>query len=75
MGKQLRINGQTEEVEEHEEDKTVKQLKQEAGIPADNPMTYNDGDATYELADQDTVEHIPDGATVAPLPDSGRLFG
>ena len=72
MGKQLRINGQ---LEDHEEDKTVADLKQEADIPADNSLVYDDGTDTYSLSDRDTVKDIPDGSTVAPLPDSGRLFG
>ena len=72
MGKQLRINGQ---LEDHEEDKSVADLKRDAGIPADKPLTYDDGTDTYSLSDRDTVEDIPDGSTVASLPDSGHLFG
>lgn len=72
MGKQLHINGQ---IEDHEEDKTVAELKRETGIPAEKPLTYDDGNDTYSLSDGDTVEDIPERSTVAPLPDSGRLFG
>lgn len=72
MGRQLRINGQ---LAEYEEDTTIADLKREAGIPAQKPLTYNDGTDTYDLTDRDTVGAIPEGSTVAPLPDSGRLFG
>lgn len=73
MGRQLRINGQ---LEDHEEDKTVKQLKTELGIPANDTLTYNDGTDTYPLADTDTAGEIPEASTIASLPDPGSVrFG
>lgn len=74
MGKQLRINGQ---LEEHEEDKTMKELKQELGLPADEMLTYADDTDTYQLADYDTVGDIPARSTVASLPGNSnrQLFG
>lgn len=72
MGRTLQING---EGEEHEEDKTVAELKEELGIPEDDTLTYDIGGSTYDLNDQETVGDIPEDSTVAPLPDSGRLFG
>ena len=72
MGRRLQING---EPEEHEEDKTVAELKDELGIPEEDTLTYDDGNSTYDLHDQETVGDIPEDSTIAPFPDSGRLFG
>lgn len=72
MGRQIQIGERTEE---HEEDKTIRELKEELGIPLDKSLTYDDGTGTYELHDGDTVGGVPEGSTVASLPDSGRLFG
>lgn len=73
MGTELYING---EPTEYEEDRTISEVKQDAGFPADDIVVYSHGDdKQVTVSDQDTVDHIPDGARVASQPQRGRIFG
>lgn len=72
MGRRIRVNG---EPEEHEEDKTIRELKQEAGFPDNDIVVYDNGDGATPVADRDTVGDIPEGSAVASQPDKGKLFG
>lgn len=72
MGRRIRLNG---EPEEHEEDKQIQELKQEAGFPEDDVIVYEAGDGTQVLSDKDSVGNIPEDAAVASQPAKGKLFG
>lgn len=73
MGTELYIDG---ERTEFEDDRTVQDLKQAAGFPADDTVVYTaDGPEQVAVSDHDTVDTIPDGATVASQPQRGRIFG
>lgn len=70
--KRLNINGNEEE---HEEGKKISELKQDAGIPAKDPVFYKQDGEDYPLADNDKVGSIPDGATVYADATRGKWFG
>lgn len=72
MGKEIRIKG---ELEDHAEDKTMRELKQEAGFPEDDVIIYDKGDGATIMSDKDRVRNLPEGAAVSSQPDRGKLFG
>lgn len=73
MGRRIQIDG---EPEEHEEDKTIRELKEEKNWPQDDSAAYDDGTGVKtHLDDDQTVEDIPKDARVAPLPAPGKMFG
>lgn len=72
MGQEIWING---EAEEHEEDKSIDRLKDEAGFPEDDIVVYNDGEENVAVSDGDKVGDIPEGARVASQPGKGQIFG
>ena len=72
MGRRIRIRGETQE---HEEDKTIQQLKHEVGWPKNDVVVYDDGEGTVILSDYDHVKDIPEDATASSQPAEGAAFG
>jgi hypothetical protein len=70
--KQLRINGQ---VQEHDENKKIAELKRDAGLPMDELLVYEDGKNAEPMSDQDEVRYIPDNVEVTTQPNETRAFG
>lgn len=72
MGRELIIDG---EAQEYEEDTTIAELKEEAGIPIDDIVRFKDGDEEGTVSNKDTVDSIPDGSQVFSQPAKGEVFG
>lgn len=70
--KTLQINGQRQD---HDENKKIKQLKADTGMPMDELLVYEDGNNSVPMSDQDEVRHIPDNAVVSTQINETRAFG
>jgi len=71
MGTELVID---DERQDHEDDKTISELKDDVGF-ADGQVLYTVDGESYPVNDDETVGDIPDGANVVEQPQRGNVFG
>lgn len=68
MGRTLIVNG---EEEEYEEDTTISEVKEDAGFPLTDVVTYVDYTGEMKaVGDDQAVEALPDQARVSSHPDA-----
>lgn len=74
MGKQLHYGGESHDVPANE---TVQEFKQRVGIPEEDILTYktDDMDLPQGLDDDETLDKVPDGATIGQQPPGDEIFG